>query len=138
MIGLIVGALAVLLTGLAVLYWTNWRVPVTSPSVVEESASRMVLSEVKHPRAILNVTPPDPQAAVDIIRQGREGSEADVTKLWFQYSFTLGGERYHVVFTQSPQVDALSGAIKHCHACGVKIGAVTYKLFLNRWELLSS
>lgn len=137
-VGLIVGAFAVLLTGLAVFYWTSGRVPVTSTSLVEESASKAAPSEAKIPSASHKVTPPDSQIAVDIIRQGRKGSEADVTKLWFQRSFTLGGEQYHVVFTQTPQVDSALGTIEECHACGVMVGAVTYKLVSNRWELLST
>lgn len=54
------------------------------------------------------------------------------TKIWFEQSFKNGEDNYHVIFTKTSE----NGLFNSCHACGVDIGAATYKKENDWWRLL--
>jgi hypothetical protein len=65
------------------------------------------------------------------------GSANELSSIWFEQSFKLGSDDFHVVFAKTQEVDPQTGAIVEAHAQGVKVGAVTYKQTDSRWQVVS-
>jgi len=59
-----------------------------------------------------------------------------LTSFWFERLFKYGNDDIHVKFFKSQTLDA-SGKVEDCHACGVDIGAITYKKIDNQWQVIS-
>lgn len=70
-------------------------------------------------------------------QSGKVKTAADkLTSLWFVQSFKYGNDNIHVKFFKSQTLDA-SGEVDSCHACGVDIGAITYKKVNDEWRVVS-
>ena len=64
-------------------------------------------------------------------------SANELSSIWFEQSFSLGNDEFHVIFTKTQEVDPQSGAIVKAHAQGVKVGAITYKQIDGQWQVVS-
>lgn len=64
-------------------------------------------------------------------------SANELSSIWFEQSFKLGNDEFHVIFTKTQEVDPQSGAIVKAHAQGVKVGAITYKRIDGQWQVVS-
>lgn len=59
-----------------------------------------------------------------------------LTSFWFEQSFKVGTNSLHVKFFATQSL-AESGQPDDCHACGVDVGAITYKQNAGQWEVIS-
>ncbi|MEF3076663.1 hypothetical protein V2P20_16660 [Methylobacter sp. Wu1] len=64
-------------------------------------------------------------------------SANELSSIWFEQSFSLGNDEFHVIFTKTQEIDPQSGAIVKAHAQGVKVGAITYKRIDSQWQAVS-
>jgi hypothetical protein len=64
-------------------------------------------------------------------------SANELSSIWFEQSFKLGNDEFHVIFTKTQEIDPQSGAIVKAHAQGVKVGAITYKQVDGQWQAVS-
>lgn len=64
-------------------------------------------------------------------------SANELSSIWFEQSFSLGNDEFHVIFTKTQEIDPQSGAIVKAHAQGVKVGAITYKQVDGQWQAVS-
>ncbi len=59
-----------------------------------------------------------------------------LSSVWFEQTFQDGKDNAHVIFTKIQTLDS-NGNIDDCHACSAAIGAITYKLIDNQWQIVS-
>jgi hypothetical protein len=59
-----------------------------------------------------------------------------LTGLWFEQSFSVDNRQYHVVFTKTQTVDPEKNAPFDSHVQGVIVGAATYVLKDEAWQLV--
>ncbi len=59
-----------------------------------------------------------------------------LTSFWFEQSFKVGTDNLHVKFFATQSLDE-SGQPESCHACGVDVGAITYKQYGVHWAEIS-
>lgn len=87
-----------------------------------------------------SMTKPEPRAALAELFgtafdngsiQTKSGEKAS---LWFEQPFSLGSDRYHVLFSKAQQLDPETGAPLDSHVQGVSVGAITYKLDAQGWR----
>lgn len=64
-------------------------------------------------------------------------SKSELATPYSNFDFILGGQQYITMFYATQELDAETNAPVECHACSVKISAITYKQEGDNWKVVS-
>jgi uncharacterized protein YecT (DUF1311 family) len=126
-IGVLSGAL---LVGVGAFLYYQYK---NQPKETVNSAIVPIVNSVKTPDHIIAMK--DLFGVTDPSGEVKTGDEA-LSSFWFEQSFQEGADKLHVIFFKTQSVDEF-GEPYQSHAQGVDVGAITYKLIADQWQVIS-